>query len=233
MIMKKWVYTFFCCLLVFTSCGNKNEVGLGNAYVYSGVLEATVGIYYSMDGVERVDNSLASNDISLYFIPGVSVAYDGLSKSEREHYSEIRKKFGDYNKNDVIELYRFENSSISHLSSAYLTQGPRCYYEIINSISIIANTDYNEKFPAGSELSGLFTIEYNSVMPYVERGFTGDKVSLESKVCSDINTESMRLLCISPIKFTAFEQPTCTDCVLQFVFTLDSNRTITTFCTIN
>lgn len=232
MMMKKNRFILFYCLLVFTSCGNKNEVGLGNAYVYSGILEATVGIYYSMDGVERVDNSLASNDICLYFTPGTSVAYDGLSESEREHYSEVRKKFGDYNRNDVIELYRFENSPRSHLSSAYLTHGPRCYHEIINSISIIANTDYNEQFPAGSELNGLFTVEYNSVMPYVERGFIGDKISLVSEVCSDIDSKPIRLLCISPMRFTAVEQPTCADCVLQFVFTLDSNRTISIYCTI-
>ena len=148
---------------------------------------------------------------------------DVLENTEdADKYTDIQYKFGDCNPKSERVLV----ADNSHFVYSKIN----CVKECIEDITITALTDYNELLTACSDLSDLFTVEYQSVMPYIERGFTGDKQTVVVQKVADIAQNPIKLLCTEPLKFTTTTLPTNDRAKIEFCFTLDSGRSIKAVC---
>ena len=219
-------------LIVFiVACQEKYQ---GLPKLFYGELNATVGIYYGINDIDLTVYDRNTVSVSLTFVAGDEVAY---SDRDREgggnaRFLELQNKVGDYNTVEGIELYLPDGEISSNViySDFYIQNGPRCFYECIEDITITALTDYNELLTACSDLSDLFTVEYQSVMPYIERGFTGDKQTVVVQKVADIAQNPIKLLCTEPLKFTTTTLPTNESAKIEFCFTLDSGRSVKAVC---
>lgn len=108
-------------------------------------------------------------------------------------YKAAQEKFGDYNTNSSTFRYYTSKSGNEWI----LENGP-CYYycfsEVISKITIKSSADWGADYPAGKDLSPLFTAEFASLADYVKRGFTGTPETYIKKVVSEITAADMALL---------------------------------------
>ena len=199
---------------------------------------ATVENYVSMTR----DNSWMMGDVLTVDIQGevmnvfvspfemaecsVCDAYDGLSSANR--YKELQQKFGDNNPNTSTFRY-YKNSTGWRVEDGVCKYS--CYSEKIDNITIISSAGWGDQYPAGTDLSPLFTVEFSSLAEYVKRGFTGEPVTNYCEVVSAVNPEHYRLLCadkFSGLHFVTTHKPSgVTNQVISVTLTLDSGEKIT------
>ena len=205
--------------LLFSGCilGNK-------AFRFDG----TVALYLDFVYRNHVENFIADSfEVAAYMDGGKHVSYiDAVNctptSEPRIKYLEYQKKFGDYNPTDGIWVemgfgYGIE-APLGH---------PYCFYECVEKITITALNDWSNTLPSGADLSSLFSVEYKSVMPYIERGFTGDKETMVTQEVTDVAQNQIRLLCSDyPIKLKTYSYPTKSNAQIEICFTLDSGREV-------
>ena len=153
-------------------------------------------------------------------------AYDGLNSANR--YKELQQKFGDNNPNTSTFRY-YKNSTGWRVEDGVCKYS--CYSEKIDNITIISSAGWGDQYPAGTDLSPLFTVEFSSLAEYVKRGFTGEPVTNYCEVVSAVNPEHYRLLCadkFSGLHFATTHKPSgVTNQVISVTLTLDSGEKIT------
>ncbi len=118
---------------------------------------------------------------------------DNPNSDNAAAYKAAQEKFGDYNTNSSTFRYYTSKSGDEWI----LENGP-CYYysfsELITKITITSSADWGADYPAGKDLSTLFTAEFASLADYVKRGFTGTPETYIKKVVSDLTAADMALM---------------------------------------
>lgn len=189
--------------------------------------DGTVAYYSDFVYRNHVENVIADSfEVAAYMDGGKHICYihavDVTPESKpRVKYFEYQKKFGDYNPTDGIWVKMGFGSPIQTESH------PCCFYECVDKITITALNDWSDALPSGADLSSLFSVEYKSVMPYIERGFTGDKETTVTQEVTDVAQNQIRLLCSDyPIKLKTYSYPTKSNAQIEICFTLDSGREV-------
>ena len=213
--MKTKLIIVLTSLSIFTSCifGNKD-------YRFDG----TVGIY--VDFGYRTAKCQIINDefvVDAYMKGTKYISFcDAINAADQENnpYYQYQAKFGDFNPNDGIWVTMGWGHALNTTAGE-----PHCFHECINNIEITALNDWNEELVAGADISHLFTMEYKTTMPYIERGFTGEKENLVTQAVTDVLQNPISLLSAKePIKFKAKSLPSNGNVQIEIIFTLDSDR---------
>lgn len=204
--------------LLFSSCilGNKDFRFDGTVAYYSDFVYSSHTERFSVDGFEVAAFMNGGNHIC--YIRAVNLTSESELKAK---YFEYQKKFGDYNTTDGIWVEMAFGSPIQTESR------PSCFYECVEKIEVTALSDWSNDLPSGADLSSLFSVEYKSVMPYIERGFTGDKETILTQDVTAIAQNPIRLLCSDyPITLKTDSYPTKSNAQIEITFTLDSGREV-------
>ena len=135
--------------------------------------------------------------------------------SLEERYYALCEKFGD------IKPDGFTCSSYNHLPY------PIAYFEIVNTIAITSNADWNADHPAGTSLNDLFDITYHTYYPYVSNRYVGEELTTVTKPLTELQYDEMKLIQLDISLMcsslpTEFEHHT-----LTISFELDTDRTAT------
>lgn len=188
--------------------------------------DGTVGIYVDF-GYRNAKCQIINNEfvINAFMNKGKYVVFSDAINLLPEYkeefpYYQYQAKFGDFNPNDGIWVSKTWGQAQDTAAGE-----PHCFHECINNIEITALNDWNEELVAGADISHLFTMEYKTTMPYIERGFTGEKENLVSQAVTDVLQNPISLLSAKePIKFKAKSLPSNGNVQIEIIFTLDSDR---------
>lgn len=126
---------------------------------------------------------------------------DVIEQSDNaDRYIELQAKYKDYTKHPIqADEWYYEGWRFSSYCFVIL--------ESIVGVEITALEDWNDNYPKGSDLSGIFTFSYQSPKPYIESGFTTN--IKEWYVCNvtDIPSNPIELPMLSTL-LTTTELPT-------------------------
>ena len=132
-----------------------------------------------------------------------------------ERYYALCEKFGDI-KSDGFVCY-------DPSYSIY----PFACFEIINSVSIVSDNDWNAEHPAGTLLNDMFSIRYCTFYPYISNNYTGQTYTLVTTSLSELLEDEMKLIQNS-VRLDCATLPTASQHhVLTIAFELDTDRTAT------
>ncbi len=131
-----------------------------------------------------------------------ATVYDVLyGEANAERYFEFQARYNDYPKVPMfIEHWNIEG---------WISSEP--YFvtvEDITKIEITALENWNENYPKGSDLSGIFTFSYQSPKAYIESGFTTDMDETFTCKVDEISTSPIELLRCGMTYLTTTELPT-------------------------
>ncbi len=137
------------------------------------------------------------------------------NKLLEERYNSLCEKFGD--------IYPGGFSCQSTDYSAY----PAVCFEIINSVSIVSDNDWNAEHPAGTLLNDMFSIGYCTFYPYISNNYTGQTYTLVTTSLSELQEDEMKLIQNS-VRLDCATLPTVAQHhTLTVSFDLDTDRTAT------
>ena len=135
--------------------------------------------------------------------------------SLEERYYALCEKFGD------IKPDGFTCSSYNHLPY------PIAYFEIVNTIAITSNADWNADHPAGTSLNDLFDITYHTYYPYVSNRYVGEELTTVTKPLTELQYAEMKLI-RTFMNLDCSTLPTESERhTLTISFELDTDRTAT------
>ncbi len=159
-----------------------------------------------------------------------------LGKGTAERYAELREEFGDFNPNaSILYVPEIENP----VSNDELFENVCCvtepanlghvFYEKICSLSVTSSKDWNAQHPAGALLNDLFEIQFDTMYPYIKRGFTGSWVTGIQKPLNNLAEDDLWLCtnCFRLPSISTSSLPTTSGVHTIFVtLTLDTGEQI-------
>ena len=138
--------------------------------------------------IERMDImlSLVGNNIgSIYDL------IDDPTGDKAKAFNEAQKKFNDFNPTESVFRYYADRKGNGDW---HLESGNCIYYafgEQIEKITIKSNVEWAEGYPAGSDLSPLFTAKYGSLSDYIASGYDENSYIIRSTILSETTAADM------------------------------------------
>ena len=148
-------------------------------------------------------------------------------------YQRCVDKFGDYNPNAVF--ITCPNLNVPwRVRNTYPPLGKyRCAYDTICSIDIKSNQHWDAEHPADASLNDLFTVDFCTLYPYIQSGWTGGNVlSSISKPVDQLEVDDMTLLQIKSGDINTNEGEIYNDITLSTSSLPTTNGTHTIFVTL-
>ena len=115
-------------------------------------------------------------------------------------YQECIERFGDYNPNPQIVSYSRSAGGWYVSSNPPMRLMYRCTYEKICHIDIKSSQNWDAEHPAGTSLNNLFTANFESLYPYIKRGWEGEIITSIKKPTDQLKEEDLTLLRINSSK---------------------------------
>ncbi len=80
----------------------------------------------------------------------------------------------------------------------------------LTRVSIVSDADYDELHPAGTPLDDIVRLSWSSFYPFVENGYTGDRVVSYDKTLDELEPEELILVALSagPVELRFVTAPT-------------------------
>ncbi len=196
-----------CVLLLFAVVFNACEDGKG---VYKTgktiIYYATITDYHRAESIKHIRSKVEDGRFlcKVYVIMGddVTSIYDVICQNDNaDRYLEMQAKYKDYPKQPIIAEEWFpEGWRLDHLCSVIIDN--------LVDVEITALENWNENYPKGSNLSGIFTFSYQSPKAYIESGFTTDIDETFTCKVDEISTSPIELLRYGMTYLTTTELPT-------------------------
>ena len=189
---------------------------------------------YKVLAVET-ENNKATIKLSIRYRDLTNIVVHALGEDDGI-YQECIERFGDYNPNPVTVGFSMSAGGWYVESNPTMLLFYNCAYEKICSINIKSDLAWDSAHPAGDSLNDLFTIDFESLYPYIKQGWVDYPTFTHiSKPLSQLEEEDLMLLRINStyeenktdITLTTSTLPTTTGTHTIFVtLTLDTGEQI-------
>lgn len=197
--MKRLTVILFCAIAV-SMCSNNSGAPTGRIALFY----ATISDYCTPEAIYCRQCKKEDGKFKCWIDIDVDVCAsirDVLSQRENaEIYFDYQAKYDDYPRTPkVFTEWDYDG---------WIT--PAQLFVIVDDIikiEITALEDWNDNYPKGSDLSGIFTSSYQSPKPYIESGFTTDIRELLVCNVTDIPSNPIELLMLYTL-LTTTELPT-------------------------
>ena len=151
---------------------------------------------YKVLAVET-ENNKATIKLSIRYRDITNIVAHALGEDDGI-YQECIERFGDYNPNPVTVGFSMSAGGWYVESNPTMILAYPCAYEIIHAIEIKSSADWDAEHPAGDSLNDLFTIDFESLYPYIKQGWIDYPTFTHiSKPLSQLEEEDLMLLKIN------------------------------------
>ena len=151
---------------------------------------------YKVLAVET-ENNKATIKLSIRYRDITNIVVHALGEDDGI-YQECIERFGDYNPNPVTVGFSMSAGGWYVESNPTMLLFYNCAYEKICSINIKSDLAWDTAHPAGDSLNDLFTIDFESLYPYIKQGWVDYPTFTHiSKPLSQLEEEDLMLLRIN------------------------------------
>ena len=152
---------------------------------------------YNVLGSSKTEDNKVTLTLSLFDEFATTIVSHALGE-DNGVYQECIERFGDYNPNPVTVGFSMSAGGWYVESNPTMILAYPCAYEIIHAIEIKSSADWDAEHPAGDSLNDLFTIDFESLYPYIKQGWIDYPTFTHiSKPLSQLEEEDLMLLRIN------------------------------------
>ena len=243
MKLLKSIFVIVLATLVMCACWNEKyedivTYGTVGEYITINRNNTQIDVFdtpsYKVLAVET-ENNKATIKLSIRYRDLTNIVVHALGEDDGI-YQECIERFGDYNPNPVTVGFSRSAGGWYVESNPTMILAYPCAYEIIHKIDIKSSADWDAEHSAGDSLNDLFTIDFESLYPYIKQGWVDYPTFTHiSKPLSQLEEEDLMLLRINStyeenktdITLTTSTLPTTTGTHTIFVtLTLDTGEKI-------
>ena len=205
MKLLKSIFVIVLATLVMCACWNEKyedivTYGTVGEYITINRNNTQIDVFntpsYKVLAVET-ENNKATIKLSIRYRDITNIVVHALGEDDGI-YQECIERFGDYNPNQVTVGFSMSAGGWYVESNPTMLLFYNCAYEKICSINIKSDLAWDTAHPAGDSLNDLFTIDFESLYPYIKQGWVDYPTFTHiSKPLSQLEEEDLMLLKIN------------------------------------